>query len=47
MDIPQASCPVHKAPPILSLAAPVTEDSTLYSCRQRNTPIKAIINASL
>src|SRR4030095_4322235 len=42
-----ASCPIHRAPPMLSLAAPVTVESTLYSCRQRRTPIKAMIIASL
>jgi hypothetical protein len=45
--IVQASCPIHTAPPILSLSAPVTEDSTLYSCRHLNTPINAMANASL
>src|SRR5690606_12142579 len=43
----QASCPIHTAPPILFLEAPVTVDSTLYSWRQRKTPIRAITSASL
>src|SRR5687767_1285848 len=43
----QASCPNHTAPPILLRVAPVTEDNTLYSSRQRKTPMKAMIKASL
>ena len=42
-----ASWPIHTAPPILSLLAPVTDASTLFSSRQRSTPINAMINASL
>jgi hypothetical protein len=44
-DIP--GYPSHTAPPILSRLAPVTEARTLFSSRQRNTPINAITNASL
>src|SRR5579871_5812245 len=43
----QASSPIHTAPPMLLLVAPVTDAKTLFSSRQRSTPINAIINASL
>ncbi len=42
-----ASSPIHTAPPILSRLAPVTDASTLFSSRQRSTPISAITSASL
>src|SRR5204863_7077851 len=42
-----ASCPVHKAPLMLSRVAPVTDESTLYSCLHRSTPMNAMIIASL
>jgi hypothetical protein len=44
---PYASCPTHTAPPMLLREAPVTEAKTLLSSLHRNTPIKAIIKASL
>ena len=42
-----ASPPSHSAPLIELRAAPVTDASTLYSSRQRSTPINAITSASL
>src|SRR4051812_40744142 len=40
-----ASCPIHTAPPMLSLDAPVTDDMIVFSCRHLSTPIKPMISA--
>src|SRR3954464_1697176 len=39
--------PAQIAPPMLLCFAPVTDESTLTSLRQRSAPIKAIASASL